>query len=194
MSTTSVSFSGDYHILLRLKGSELAIEKFHHIMKICDSDWPYISKVTIRVCRKCGGAVWHSPRIAPEDIKSAARQVGDMRVKIKHFAAVTACRGKNLSFDNTNDYSILSQEQAREIYRANGIKNFKESLVRRVLPGNVIQLPPVTTDPTTERLIAEVMAPPVVGFSVRQDGSTGGIYPNTDSWEDDTSAYGYMVQ
>ena len=143
MAISHVNHSGDWHVLLRIKGSDDDVEKFHQIMKLCDNDWGYVGRPTVRICKRCCGMIWHAPRIAPSDFKVAARQAGGVKIKIKHFASVAGCRGTNLSFDYQNDVQHLSQSEARELYRANGVANFREKHTPMVsLPGRPI-VPPV---------------------------------------------------
>lgn len=143
MAISHVNHSGDWHVLLRIKGSDDDVEKFHQIMKLCDNDWGYVGRPTVRICKRCCGMIWHAPRIAPSDFKVAARQAGGVKIKIKHFASVAGCRGTNVSFDYQNDIQHLSQSEARELYRANGVANFREKHTPTVsLPGQPI-VPPV---------------------------------------------------
>jgi hypothetical protein len=174
MSTTTTTFVGDHHVLLRVKGSPAGVELFHSIIAVCDNDWPYLSHNNrtgrVRVCTRCLGAVWHSPRLAPGDLKAAARQAG-ISIKIRHFAPTTACKGTNMTFDYTNDIIQLSMSEARDLYAANGVTRFRDA--HRPLGTKptiiVASTTPVVDEtpkpillpgfPSTDSLIAEVIAP-----------------------------------
>jgi hypothetical protein len=152
--STSNAYTGEYHILLRLKGPADRISLFHRLIKKCDGDWPFIDRAQIRACLKCCGVVWSSPRLGPEDFKAAARQVGGgLRVKIRNFAP-----GKNC-FPNPTDEKVksLTPTEANALYAANGVKIFREKYISpMVTPIPVTAL--AVIPPSEDYLIGEVLA------------------------------------
>jgi hypothetical protein len=207
MATSITNYCGDYHILLRIKGPDDKVEIFHQLMKLMDQDWAYVGRDTVRICKRCFGMVWHAPRISPTDFKAAARQVGGIKIKIRHFASVTACRGTNVSFDYVNDIHHLSQEEARSLYRAHGITTFREKYSGKPSSGMVITLPSTgvvvpqispaaapaivaaaaSTSPfdSQERLIAEVLteSPTTPTASTCSLSQWPGYDGDLDGWE-----------
>ena len=145
MSTNHYTIGGEHHILLRIKGDPARIKLFHALMHKCDSDWPWAPhRTTCRVCVHCVGAVWNCPRIAAPDIIVAAKQVGGIKVKIRHFAPVTKCRGKNMSFDYLNDLKNTPADELHELYRAHGVVSWME---KHIIPPSGIVIPPLVTKP-----------------------------------------------
>jgi hypothetical protein len=96
MSTEYQTLSGEFHLILKIRGTPTAIALYHRYMRRCDSDWPWKEANGCRICEHCCGIVYHNPRINPEDIKIAAKQVstmgyGDIRVKVTRYTPSSQC-------------------------------------------------------------------------------------------------------
>jgi hypothetical protein len=154
------SFGGEHHVLLRIRGHEGSIALFHRMVKLCDGDWPFVGRPTVRVCRTCAGVVWNSPRIGPEDLKAAARQVGGMKVKIRHFAPTKGCYTAG-SFNYTRDVVNIPLSEAQDLFRSGGPDRFREKHT---------PTPPKVGGASEEGLITEVLGvgTPAVEGSVCQ--------------------------
>lgn len=92
MSTEYQALTGEYHLTLKIKGPTSAISLFHRLMRRCDNDWPWKdSSSGGRICEACYGVLYKGPRINPEDIKIAAKQVGDIHIKIRSYTPESKC-------------------------------------------------------------------------------------------------------
>lgn len=92
MSTEYQSLRDEYHLILKLKGPPSSISLFHRILRRCDNDWPWKEMGGGRVCEHCMGVIYKNPRVNPEDIKIAAKQVGDLHVKIRAYTPESKCK------------------------------------------------------------------------------------------------------
>lgn len=137
----------DHHILLRIKATTDRIERFNRLLKKVDSDWPFDSCSSIRVCLKCLGVVWATPRLTPSDVKAAARQVGEMKVKIRHFAPSTSCYGAGMS-----NLKYISSADAAALFLPGGPATFRTTHIAPTLA-----LPSVIPSTTDDILIGEVL-------------------------------------
>lgn len=97
MGTTYQSAPGRWHVQIKLHGDPDRIRLFHAILKDIETDWafhkPYSHRYysdTLSVCRVCRGITISNTRITPQDIKSAAAQVG-IGCKIYNFAKEDHC-------------------------------------------------------------------------------------------------------
>jgi hypothetical protein len=89
---------------------------------------------------------WNSPRIGPEDFKAAARQVGGLKVKIRHFASLKNCRGGNVSFDYQNDILTIPIEEAHTLYGPGGVAAFREA---HKIPSSTVRVSGVQVEGVT---------------------------------------------
>lgn len=94
-----MSTNQDVHIVLKgaLPADGKMLKKlrlFHWICWSIDKDWPWMDSPNniykTRTCEKCKGRIYKSPKLAPVDIKSAAKQCG-VRVKVKRFMPEEVC-------------------------------------------------------------------------------------------------------
>jgi hypothetical protein len=91
----------DVHIILKgaIPKSGLmstAVRLFHQMCWEVDKDWPWVDSYNatlpqkLKVCGKCGGRIYKNPRLAPADIKAAAKQAG-VKVKIRRYEPEWRC-------------------------------------------------------------------------------------------------------
>lgn len=157
VSNHSAAYSGEYHILLRVKGPEERIAIFNHILKKCDGDWPFVARQAVRVCKSCTGIIWNAPRIGPDDIKAAARQVGGITVKVHHFAPYLNCRTAGETYNYQSQVEMVPIADARRLFRGGGPAAFRAKYTPSVVTATVLPkngLPPA--------IVAAVAAAPVV--------------------------------
>lgn len=125
MTVISHNHVGEYHIVIRLKGTPERIALFHRVMLKCDPEWPWKGNTaSAYVCQRCAGLSYQSPRCSPHDIKVAAKQVGGVKVKIRNFAPLANCRGGNVSYDYQNDRIRVPINEIYKLYLAHGVVNF----------------------------------------------------------------------
>lgn len=138
----------DHHILLRIRATTDRIDCFNRLLKKVDADWPFGgTHSTVRVCLKCLGLVWGTPRLTPSDVKAAARQVGGMKVKIRHFAPSTSCHEAGMS-----NLKYISSTEAAGLFLPGGPTTFRTTHIAPTLA-----LPSVTPSTTDDILIGEVL-------------------------------------
>ena len=92
--------ANEIHICLKIGGEKYETNRekiafFHRVAFEIDRDWPWASSYgnhsyKFRKCEKCGGRVYITPKMSPNDIKKLGRQLG-LRVKIKRFALIEKC-------------------------------------------------------------------------------------------------------
>lgn len=121
MSTDYQSLTGEYHLILKLSGTPTSISLFHRLMRRCDNDWPWKENTGGRVCETCFGIVYKGPRINPEDLKIGAKQVGDVRVKIRSFIPEAKCKN-SFGFVPTR---WIQKELLEALYLPHGPANLK---------------------------------------------------------------------
>lgn len=157
MTVIPVNQIGEYHIVIRLKGTPEKINLFHRVMLKCDPEWPWKSTMVSQyVCRRCGGMSYHSPRIQPHDIKVAAKQVGGVKVKIRNFAPLKNCRGSNMSYDYQNDRVRVTIKEVHELYGPHGVANFFAKYNTTTVPHtpSVVEAPtPLALPPASSEAI-----------------------------------------
>ena len=145
MSTTYQTVSGEFHLILKIRGNPRAIEFFHRLMRRCDSDWPWKETNGGRLCQHCMGVVYSSPRINPEDIKIGAKQAskigeGEVRVKILHYAPQAGCFAPDARVAPT---MWVPKDLLEKLYSPNGREE-----VRKVMRGYDIPTPTHPAHPT----------------------------------------------
>lgn len=194
-ATSSTAYSGECHVLLRIKGPADRIDMFHQLIKKVDGDWPFHGRTMVRVCKVCAGVLWNAPRIGPADLKAAARQVGALKVKIKHFATMKACRGTSASYNYSANVIHLSEAKAHDLYRSNGVTAFRAEhcLTPTVVPAIVTAIPTPIGPISEEQLIGEVLADPTPSAPLPPLGSAV-QHPHPDNWEGMESMDGVWLQ
>lgn len=125
--TTTYPALGDHHIRFSLRGTPIAIAQFHALLAHADSDWPFSREHGIRLCTRCFGVVWSRPRLNPEDLKATARQIGNMKVKIRHFHKDDKCtRGTERPYQLPVQW--ISAKLAHKLYGMDGVNEVLKEL------------------------------------------------------------------
>jgi hypothetical protein len=152
MSTSYQTLTGEYHLILKIRGTDRAIDLFHRFMRRCDSDWPWKEHGSgSRVCESCTGIVYHNPRLNPEDIKIGAKQVstlgfGDVKVKITRYTLDSTCH-KSATIPHAPTMWV-PQSVAFDMYTSGGKERTREAIatanrtnrpIAPVVPAVVIQ-------------------------------------------------------
>lgn len=140
----------DHHILIRMKGTPERLRRFHRLVGRCDADWPVSARrTTVRLCTKCMGVIWAGPRLSPTDLKAAARQVGGVKIKIRHFAPASACIEGSIKF--------LTIPETEELFLPGGPKALMEKFSLTTTPPLRPTVVPDSAPPTDDDLIGEVL-------------------------------------
>jgi hypothetical protein len=145
MSVSAQSTPGNFHIVLKLRGPEEKIKIFHALLRKADSDYPWDKTFGTRMCTRCNGLSWSTPRINPEDLKTAARQTG-VRLKIRRFSPERSCVSGTETIHNI-PMCYIPNDLTHRLYAAEGIAEVRSKLrldAPTVSPkGKVIPLGPV---------------------------------------------------
>lgn len=154
MSATFTNVVGDYHLIIKLKGTPSAISLYHRLMRRCDTDWPWRATAGNRICEGCMGILYRNPRIPPEDIKVGARQAG-VHVKIKSFHPESVCCDSS----GVAPLMWVNKDIIDDMILPGGIDRLRKMLVdlRKPHPIHTITLPP-----GTERVVHDPSVGPVI--------------------------------
>lgn len=86
----------EVHVRVKVNGAPEKVKLFHMTLYALDSDWPYAGSQHIRdtrtmECKKCKGLKYNNPKMAAQDLKRFASQMG-VKLKVKQFSLATKCR------------------------------------------------------------------------------------------------------
>src|ERR1700743_1104787 len=146
MSTSAQQVAGEHHIVISLGGEPDKIRQFHAIVGKADSDYPWQGHRHNQMCVRCNGLVWHQPRLNPSDLKSAARQVGGIKLKINRFVHERSCAKAGESL-HMLPHCYLPTDVAHKLYRPAGIGEVRAQLHLDEKTKPIVIVPEITNLP-----------------------------------------------
>lgn len=171
MSTSAQQVAGEHHVVISLRGTPEKIRIFHALVGKADLDYPWRPHKGGRMCTRCNGMVWHQPRLNPADLKSAARQVGGIKLKIRKFTHERVCAKVGESL-----YQIPVQwfqsEVIHKLYAPGGIAEVRQTLIDREERKPIVLLPEIANLPPTNPMVIDAEVEAVEEKSKVGDGTT----------------------